>query len=547
MPKTRRELGEHYTSEENILKTLNPLFLDELRADFEHIKTLGKYEADRLRKLRDRLGDIRFMDPACGCGNFIIVAYRELRDLELAIMERLQEITGDGEMLLANVGLKVNLDHFYGIEIDEWPARIAETAMFLIDRQSDLKLTERLGWAPDRLPIQQQATIRVGNALRTQWGDVCASSDMVIVAGNPPFLGHNSRTQEQSQEIRDLWERDDIGRLDYATGWYAKAIDYFGRSAGRWAFVSTNSLVQGEPVATLFSRVFQGGWRVRFAHRTFPWESEAVGAAAVHCVILGFDREEGTAARLFDYDTSGSPLGEVGGGPINAYLVRGANVLVEQRRSIVSPELSPFGFGSRPNDGGHLIVEPDAYTEVASDPIAGKFLRRYVGARELLQGIDRWCLWLVDLSDEDLAASPTLQARVEGCRQHRLASKRPATREWARWPHLFDFNSQPREAYLCLPGVASERRPYFTAARFGPDVITSNAAFTAVDPDGFQFSIVSSSMFLAWQRSVGGRLKSDLRFSNTVVWSNLPLPAISSTLREGIILAGRAVLTARDL
>ncbi len=542
---TRRQLGEHYTSEENILKTLNPLFLDELRAELEHIRTLGKYEADRLRKLRDKLGRIRYMDPACGCGNFIIVAYRELRDLELAIMERLQEITGDNPMLLANVGLKVTLDHFYGIEIDEWPARIAETAMFLVDRQCDLKLTAALGYAPDRLPIQEQATIVVGNALRTDWTLVCPPSEDTIVAGNPPFLGHVSRSAQQSEELRDLWRRDDIGRLDYATGWYAQALQYFSVHNGKWAFVSTNSIVQGEPVAPLFQQVFQRGWRIRFAHRTFPWESEAVGAATVHCVILGFDRSDSPPPRLFDYVGRDAVPQEVHVTRINAYLTDSPNVLVEQRRSRLSSQLSTVSFGSRPNDGGNFVVGPEQYEIVAADPIARKYLRRFIGSKELLHNVDRWCLWLVDASETDLIQSPVLRERVGGCRQHRLASKRPATREWAQWPSLFDFNSQPTKPYLCIPGVVSEHRPFFIASRFEPDVIASNAVFTTVDPDGFQFAIVSSSMFLTWQLTIGGRLESRPRFSNTIVWNNLPLPPVEAELRQRIIAAGRAVEGAR--
>jgi len=547
---TRRELGEHYTSEENILKTLNPLFLDELRSEFEHILTLKIGRTQKLYDLWTRLGDVRYMDPACGCGNFIIVAYRELRDLELRIMDALATLT-DGEDAMAldtdwTHLLKVTLDHFYGIEIDEWPARIAETAMFLIDRQCDLKMKERFGAAPERLPIQTQATIVVGNALRTDWKSILPASPNVVIAGNPPFLGHGSRTDEQSREIRDLWGRDDIGRLDYATGWYAKCLDYFGKVPGRWAFVSTNSLVQGEPVATLFSAVFGAGWRIRFAHRTFAWESEAVGAAAVHCVIVGFDRG-GKSPALFVYvDGKGVP-DLLPAKFINAYLVDGPNVLVEQRRKMLSPALKPFSFGSRPNDGGAFVVEPDQVEEFRADPIASKYLRRFVGARELLHAEDRWCLWLEDALPSDLSASALLGERVESCRQHRLASRRAATREWAQWPHRFDFNSQPTSEYLCAPGVTSERRWFMPAARFGPEVVTSNAAFTSPDPDGFQFAVISSSMFIAWQRAIGGRLESRLRFSNTVVWSNVPLREVAPETRTSVCAAGEAVLAAREL
>jgi hypothetical protein len=545
---TRRELGEHYTSEENILRTLNPLFLDELRSDFDRARS-NRNERAALTRLWNRIGEIRYMDPACGCGNFIIVAYRELRDLELRIMERLQELSADLQLSFdPTLSLKVTLDHFFGIEIDEWPARVAETAMFLVDRQCDLRLKERFGEAPQRLPIRTQATIVVANALREDWSEICPPANSVVVAGNPPFLGHNSRKPEQARELRDLWQRDDIGRLDYSTGWYVKAIDYFAAFAeGRWAFVSTNSIVQGEPVAKLFSKIFGSGWRIRFAHRNFPWRTEVPKTATVHCVIVGFDRKMGGEARLFDYDSNGLPLGEVEGvGPINAYLTRGANVLVLKRSTVLSPELSPFGFGSRPNDGGNLIVESADYEMVAADPIARKYLRRFVGAQELLHDEQRWCLWLVNLTDDDLAASAILRDRIEGCRANRLDSKRPATRDWAKWPHLFDFDSQLAEPYLCVPSVFSERRVYFVAARFEPDVIASNLTYTTVDPDGFQFAVVSSTMFLTWQLTIGGRREMRPRFTNTVVWNTFPFPPIASTMRKRIAEAGQGVLEARD-
>lgn len=553
--RTRRELGEHYTSEENILKTLNPLFLDELRAELEHIKTLGRYEADRLRKLWDRLGRIRFMDPACGCGNFIIVAYRELRDLELAILERLREIdvdrgtAGSGEVvMLANVGLKVTLDHFYGIEIDEWPARIAETAMFLIDRQCDLKLDAALGWAPDRLPIQEQAAIEVGNALRTDWAQICPASDDVIIAGNPPFLGHATRTEEQAQELRDAWGKDDISRLDYVTGWHAKALGYFKGHAGRFAFVTTNSITQGDPVPHLFGPIFDAGWVIKFAHRTFPWTSEAVGKAAVHCVIVGFTTDmAGAQPRLFDHPATG-PVIESKVATINGYLVDGPNVFITKRSKPLVPALPEATFGNMPRDDGNLIVLPGDYDDVYRDPIARKYLRPFIGAEELLHGKERWCLWLTRLDPQDLAGSAILRDRVDAVRRFRERSTASSTRKMAATPHLFGqrpaLHSRP---YLVIPRVSSELREYYPIKRVHPNVIASDATFTAGDPTGFLFSIMSSAMFMAWQATVGGRLKSDLRFSNTIVWNNLPLPDLDADQRERIIAAGKAVEVARHL
>ncbi len=541
---TRRELGEHYTSEENILKTLNPLFLDELRADFEHAGTM-KNEPLALRRLRDRLGEIRYMDPACGCGNFIIVAYRELRGLELRIMERLQEITGDGEMLLANVGLKITLDHFYGIEIDEWPAKIAETAMFLIDRQCDLKLTERLGWAPDRLPIQQQAKIVVGNALLTDWTEICPPSNNVIVAGNPPFLGISLRSAAQTDELQWVWGSRYHGTLDYVTGWHAKALDYFREAQGHWAFVTTNSITQGEATAPLFQPIFQAGWKITFAHRTFPWASEATGQAAVHCVIIGFSKDP-TKARLFDYPTPTSPPTERIVFNITPYLTDGPTVIVLPSTKPLNHQLGEVAYGNKPTDGGYLIVEPEDHDRVMSDPIAARYVRKYVGARELLHDGDRYCLWLTDLKPGDAGRSPVLRTRIEGVRAFRADSKAPSTRAASSTPHLFRQLAQPVTPYLCIPRHVSETRPYFPAARFDADTICSDANFLAGDADGFMFSVISSTMFITWQRTVGGRIKSDLRFNKLLTWNTFPLPPTDKVSRGRAIEAGGVVLAARE-
>ncbi|WP_277455368.1 DNA methyltransferase [Janibacter sp. DB-40] len=544
---TRRQLGEHYTSEENILRTLDPLFLDELRAEFNHIKTLGRYEADRLRKLRDKLGRIRYMDPACGCGNFIIVAYRELRDLELAIMERLQEITGDNPMLLANVGLKVTLDHFYGIEIDEWPARIAETAMFLVDRQCDLKLTASLGFAPDRLPIQEQATIVVGNALRTDWARVCPPEGEVVIAGNPPFLGHATRTGEQAEDLRQAWGKDDISRLDYVTGWHAQALRYFQGRDGLFAFVTTNSITQGDPVPHLFGPIFDAGWVIKFAHRTFPWSSEAVGKAAVHCVIVGFTTVLGkTKPRLFDHAPD-AHAADRRVNTINAYLVEGPNVFITKRSRPLVAGLPEATFGNMPRDDGNLVVLPNSFDEVHRDPVARKYLRPFIGAEELLNGKKRWCLWLTALDPEDLHRSSILQDRVNAVRRFRLKSTAASTHKMAETPHLFGqrpaLYTQP---YLVIPRVSSELRDYYPVCRVDSGVIASDATFTAADPDGLLFPIISSAMFMAWQSTVGGRLESRLRFSNTIVWNNLPIPTFSPETRQALIAAGKALEVARE-
>lgn len=365
--------------------------------------------------------------------------------------------------------------------------------------------------------------------------------------------------------MRLAWGDDYAGYLDFATAWLAKAARYLKTLQeqtealdvkvvpGDFAFVSTNSIVQGQPVASLFAPLFRDGWRIKFAYRTFPWVSEAAGKAAVHCVITGFTRsaapEKSRTVRVFDYDWSTRRTVEQE--PVhalNAYLVEGPNVLAEKRSKPLSSLIPEVVRGSQPTDGGNLIVEVEDYPVVAADPVAVRYLRPFVGAKELVQGLERWCLWLEDASEEEIASSPVLSARVEANREWRSAQPQKGDAYKLRdIPHLMRPNkARPVEPYVCIPSVVSANRPIFTVKRFSADTIASNATFTALDPDGFLFGLISSSMFIIWQRTVGGQLKSDLRFSNTVVWNNLPLPQISEEQRRKVIAAGRKVLAARE-
>ncbi len=380
--------------------------------------------------------------------------------------------------------------------------------MFLIDRQCDLKMKERFGVAPERLPIQKAATIVVGNALKLPWQQILAARANVIVAGNPPFSGRHTRTKEQAVDLAAAWGVKNAGHLDYVTAWYAIASKYLAGAGGDFAFVSTNSVTQGEPVALMFPRILDAGWRIKFAHRAFAWTSEATGKATVHCVILGFTQRKDAKQRLFDYS---GPLAAPREVPvtvdINPYLVDGPTIVVRKRAGKpLAPGLPEMGYGSMPNDGGHLLFDPSDVAEVQSDPIASRYLRRYVGAAELIQGIERWCLWLADLDPADVKRSALLKSRIDAVRATRLESKNPDTIERAATPHLFWFINQPSTAYLCVPQVFSENREWVTAARLGRDVIANNRVYTCPDPDGFAFAVISSRMFLAWQKTVGGRL-----------------------------------------
>lgn len=544
--KARRDLGEHYTTETNILKTIQPLFLDELRERFTH----DIHDVARLKRLRTDLGQLRVMDPACGCGNFLVVAYRELRALDLQILERLQEL-GDTSWrsptaFFLKEDLPVTLDHFAGIEIEEWPARIASTALHLVDHQANQAMELALGQAPDPLPLDRIESIHVANALRIDWEQILPPSPQVMIVSNPPFIGQYTKKADQTEDLKLVWGNGYDGYLDYVTGWYKKAADYFAYTrGGRFAFVSTNSIAQGQPVPALFKPLLDTGWRIRFAHRTFAWSSEAPEAAAVHCVVIGFDKREKSPAALYTYAT---PKGQPELKPaknINPYLLDASTFYVQKRSKPLNPELPAVLKGSQPTDNGRLLLDEAAYEEMRSDEVAMKYVRPFIGARELIHSSDRWCLWMEDLDPGDLKRSRFLRERVEACEQFRLTSAKAATREAAAIPYLFTERRQPLTSYVCIPRHFSETRRFATVQFFEPDVIAGDANFTAADPTGLLFAIISSSMFLEWQRAVGGTLESRLRFSATVVWNNLPLPEVSEKVRERITAAGKGVLEAR--
>lgn len=558
----RRELGAHYTSEKDILKTLNPLFLDELHQEFERTKTLNN-PTRPLKSLRERLGKIKILDPACGCGNFLIVAYRELRELELQIMEALQEHKGDdgSRTLDATLDLQVSLNQIYGIEIDEWPARIAETALHLIDRQCNLRLIEKFGHAPERLPIAESAKIHTstiddpqgGNALKIDWTTIFTPGPENLIVGNPPFIGISLRNTEQTADLERVWSKNYHGSLDFVTAWYKKAVDYARNTSTRIALVSTSSICQGEQVSALWNYIYDAGFTIDFAHRTFAWTSEAQSAAAVHVVIVGLihssQRPAKSSKRLYEYESprAAPVLREVTS--ISPYLVEGPEIPVTPKTSRpISLDVPQVKYGSKPTDDGNLVVKAREYPTFENDPIAAKYLRKFIGAKELLHNIDRWCLWMhgADFDPADVEKSPLLSERVEGVRQFRLSSKAATTVEKAREPHKFVQVGQPDFDYVCIPQHISEKHQYFPVRHEKKEVIASNACFVAQDADGLLFSVISSSWFMVWQETIGGRLESRLRFNKFLAWNTFPLPALSKENKKAVIQAGKEVLAARE-
>ncbi|XAS69848.1 DNA methyltransferase (plasmid) [Micrococcaceae bacterium Sec5.7] len=547
----RRELGAHYTSERDILKTLKPLFLDGLHEEFERAKKL-KDPTRPLKALRERLGQLKILDPACGCGNFLIVAYRELRELELQIMEALQEHRGDEYVqrsLDATIDLRVSMTQIFGIEIDEWPARIAETALHLMDRQCNLRLIEKFGQAPERLPISESAKITVANALRIDWKDIADPDDGMIVVGNPPFAGQKEVGKDRNKvlDMKTVWGSLHHGYMDYVTAWYKKAADYLKHTEASFAFVSTSSICQGQPVAATWQPLLDSGWGISFAHRPFNWVSEASGKAGVHVVIVGVSKLSNIKKpRLFDYSPSGKgEAEEVSVSQINPYLLELPNIVVRSSSKPVSKKTPSMTEGSKLWDFGHLVVRPKELAEVESDPIARKYLRPFLSNTTLLKGSERWVLWLVESSEAERSQSPVLRDRLELVRQARLGSSDKEANAKAATPHLFTSIRQPDTPFLAIPKVTGHNREYVPAAHGSPEMIVNNTLFTAADPDGYIFSIVSSRMFTTWQRLVGGHTRADTNFSNTLVWNTFPVVFPNESSRTATINAGENVISVR--
>lgn len=482
------------------------------------------------------------------------VAYARLREIETDILVEKQRRGGEFTASLdISLDQKLSINQFWGIEINWWPAKIAETAMFLVDHQSNLKLADALGDAPERLPIQITAHIVHANALRLDWAATLPEPKLgqTFIFGNPPFVGQKEKAKNPGmvQDMKLIWGERYNGYLDYVTGWFAKSVQFFENRNGEFAFVSTNSITQGLPVTSLFSYVADNLWRIKFAHRTFAWDSEAPGKAGVHCVVIGFTRDFSKTQRLWDYETPKSEPKEVKvHSQINAYLIDGPEVFIKTRRNpnILSKHLPVVTSGSVSYDWDLYSFDETTVDVVMNDPIARKYLRVYMGGDEVINDTKRWCLWLKDVTSSDIAKSPILKERISKVQSLRAASPRPATYKKAATPHLFGEDRQPDVPYLAIPQTFSENREYFTAKRLDKDVIANKKLFTAPDEDGFLFSIISSSMFMAWQAAIGGRLESRISFSNTVVWNNFPLPEIPEDTRTKICLAGKKIISVRE-
>ena len=541
-PTERRNLGAHYTSETNILKLIKPLFLDDLWKEFENIKD----NKNKLGEFHKKISTYHFLDPACGCGNFLIITYRELRLLELEVLRVLNK-SGQRVIDVSSIIL-IDVDQFYGIEYEEFPARIAEVAMWLIDHQMNMLVSNEFGQYFVRLPLKKAAQIRHADALETDWESVVTKNDLSFIIGNPPFIGSKIMKQSQRDQIvKEFDNADGSGVLDYVTGWYIKAAKFIQGTKIKVAFVSTNSIVQGEQTSILWEpMISKYNVKIHFAHRTFKWSNEAKGNAAVYCVIIGFAKFDSVNKSIFEYENIKGEAHEVKVKNINPYLVDAKDIFIGKLRKPICnvPEIS---FGSMPNDGGNLILSDEEKIEFLKvEPSAEKYILPLVSAHEFLNGKKRWCLWLVNAEPSEIKQLPEVIKRVEAVRKFRIDSVAPSTQKFADLPTLFRDRNR-HDTFIVVPRVSSENRPYIPFGFFDKNSIVSDTCMSIPNGNKYHFGVLMSKMHMAWVKYICGRLKSDFRYSKDIVYNNYPWPEYPNEKQSGVIeKATEKVLEVRE-
>lgn len=552
-PKARRNLGAHYTSEKNIFKVIKPLFLDELWEEFHK----HRHNKNELRKLHLKISRLRFLDPACGCGNFLIITYRELRLLEMEIVADIlegQTVTDIGTYFL------IDVDQFYGIEYEEFPAQIAQVAMWLIDHQMNVLASQRFGDYYVRLPLRKSATIVHGNALRIEWQSLIKplpwedpNARFDYIMGNPPFIGTSYQNQEQKEDIqRIFFDVKSFGMLDYVTAWYKLAAEYFEKHKNNktvCAFVSTNSIGQGEQVGILWSVLFtKYKCKIHFGHQTFKWGNEAKGNAAVHVVIIGFSNFDISSKSIYEYSNIISTPILHKTKNINPYLVAGNDIFLN---SISSPicDVPRMQSGSAARDGGHLILTNQEKEEIEStEPNSTPYFNRFISGDDIINNVVRWCIWLKNVPPDKFRTIQEFQRRFKEVRRFREASTRPSTKKMAAIPYLFAEERQPEFDFLLIPKVSSENRIYIPIAYLTKDNIISDKTFVIPHTTLYHFGVITSLMHNTWMRYTCGRLKSDYSYSNTIVYNNFPWPLNpTDKQKQAVEAAAEGVLDARTM
>jgi len=541
-PTERRNLGAHYTSETNILKLIKPLFLDDLWKEFENIKD----NKNKLGEFHKKISTYHFLDPACGCGNFLIITYRELRLLELEVLRVLNK-SGQRVIDVSSIIL-IDVDQFYGIEYEEFPARIAEVAMWLIDHQMNMIVSNEFGQYFVRLPLKKAAQIRHADALETDWESVVTKNDLSFIIGNPPFIGSKIMKQSQRDQIvKEFDNADGSGVLDYVSGWYIKAAKFIQGTKIKVAFVSTNSIVQGEQTSILWGQMLNKYYiKIHFAHRTFKWSNEAKGNAAVYCVIIGFANFDTVNKSIFEYEDIKGEAHEIKVKNINPYLVDAKDIVIKKRTTPLC-NIPKMSFGNMPLDGGNLILsDEEKIGFLKVEPSAEKYILPLVSAHEFLNGKKRWCLWLVNAEPSEIKQLPEVIKRVEAVRKFRIDSVAPSTQKFADLPTLFRDRNR-HDTFIVVPRVSSENRPYIPFGFFDKNSIVSDTCMSIPNGNKYHFGVLMSKMHMAWVKYICGRLKSDFRYSKDIVYNNYPWPEYPNEKQSGVIeKATEKVLEVRE-
>lgn len=555
-PETRRHGGMHYTSIENIHKVIDPLFFTEYKNRFQDAmqEKQPKKRTEKLRALQKELGRGKYFDPACGSGNFLTESYLSLRRLENDILrETLMGESGTGVLALDFGGsteedyVHVSIQQFYGIEINDFATSVAKTAMWIAESQMFRETEDIIHKEMDFLPLHTNSNIREGNALRMDWKEVLPPSDTVKILGNPPFVGARLMDAVQKEDLKAVFEGDwkNIGNLDYVTGWYKKAADYMENTAIHAAFVSTNSITQGEQVAILWKPLFAKKLQFDFAYRTFRWDSESTGKAHVHCVIIGFSSAQKNTAEMpqkfIDHGGTKTPVKN-----INAYLIDAPDVFVESRKKPLC-DVPEIGIGNKPIDGGnYLFTEEEKTAFLKLEPAAENYFHPWYGSYEFINRCPRYCLWLGDCNPKELLKMPHCLERVENVRNFRLQSKSAGTRKIADKPMRFHVENMPQGNFIVVPKVSSQNRRYIPMGYMDDSVLCSDLVFLTPHTTLYHFGVLESNVHMAWMRAVAGRLKSDYRYSKDIVYNNFPWPTPTPEQRNEIERTAQGILDARD-
>ena len=545
-PKKRAELGQHYTSVANIMKIIKPLFLDNLYEELEYLKTL-KVGTDKqtrekgLRNLLMRIAEIKIFDPACGSGNFLIIAYKELRKLEIEICKALNEI------MFSNI----HLDNFYGLEIDDFACEVARLSMWLAEHQMNVMFEKELGVYQPTLPLKASGRIFAQNSLRENWEVFCSrksQDDEVYLIGNPPFQGKQGRTVEQTKDMEIIFGNiKNFKSLDYVTSWFLKGANYIANSKAKLAFVATNSICQGEQVSILWQPIFNLGLSIQFAYQTFIWSNNAKNKAAVHTIIVGLSALEENNKLIFKTIEKDKLVTQKVNN-ISPYLFEGGNTIISNRNTPICLDLNMI-FGNMPRDGGYLTLNIEEAEKLCEDNIAAQYVKPLLGADEFINAIDieRYCLWFRNANLDNISQSSLIRSKLDSVRKMRLESKADSTRSWADRPHLFVQTSQPTSGnYILIPRVSSENRAYIPIGFFDHNIISTDANFMLPNATLYEFAILTSEMHNDWMRIVAGRLKSDYRYSNTLVYNTFPFPDVTEAQKQEIIALAEEIILIRE-